>query len=380
MTALKDQGGAGLSDLKAKDKSLKMSWVYTIKNSPPLANLANIVLDNPMGDLLWQTNLHIKDVEYLFTISFWREVLYAWCEFNFDFPIGKEQVLEQIIHYNSCIRVDGIPFFNKQLLTANVLRIKDLVSESCQFLSYEQFCQKFVTIPFTIYFGLLKAIPEEWKNWLLDEQPCPSADICLFNKFDHVKCLPHTFYRLIKSTDNLLQYYVSRWVKEIPHITVENLTNAVTNINKITIFVKLRSFQYKFCLKAILTNTTLYKYKIKDTVQCDLCHEHNETLIHLFYECSKVQMLWKWLEGVINTKLTWENIVFANARLNPKLLPNLLTVIVKYYIYSSKCLNRSLTVEGLRNYIENVKQIEGEAARQKGKQQIHDLKWDLFYG
>ena len=53
---------------------------------------------------------------------------------------------------------------------------------------------------------------------------------------------------------DLLYYYCQKWIKEIDDLQLEWLTSQVQVIPKVTIFTKIRSFQYKFALRAIVTN------------------------------------------------------------------------------------------------------------------------------
>ena len=104
LVGLKEEGGTGLTNLQTKDQSLKLVWVYKLQGSEKLSSLANELLGNPMGDLLWQANLASADVKCLFPGScFWRDVLIYWAEWHFDTPAGKAEILEQILWFNSFI-------------------------------------------------------------------------------------------------------------------------------------------------------------------------------------------------------------------------------------------------------------------------------------
>ena len=64
---------------------------------------------------------------------------------------------------------------------------------------------------------------------------------------------------------------------------------------------KLRSFQFKIIHNIIPTNLSLYKMNIKETLQCEHCLFQNETLVHMFLECSLMESFWK-------DVITWWNI------------------------------------------------------------------------
>ena len=62
---------------------------------------------------------------------------------------------------------------------------------------------------------------------------------------------------------------------------------------KVTVENQLRSFQFKIIHSIIPTNLSLYKMKIKESPQCEHCFFQNETLVHMFLECSLVEPFWR---------------------------------------------------------------------------------------
>ncbi len=55
-----------------------------------------------------------------------------------------------------------------------------------------------------------------------------------------------------------------------------------------TIDMSLRSFQYKFIMRIVPTNTYLFKCKLSNSTLCDFCQSHIETIDHLFWKCQHV--------------------------------------------------------------------------------------------
>ena len=62
---------------------------------------------------------------------------------------------------------------------------------------------------------------------------------------------------------------------------------------KVTLENKLRCFQYKLIHNILPTNSRLRKMKLKTSPSCDRCSSPYETLSHLLYECSTVQIFWQ---------------------------------------------------------------------------------------
>ena len=69
----KQDGGAGLLNLIKQDKALKMQWIVRIQNNETLKQLAYDLMENPIGDLIWQVNIQPRDLNGLVN-SFGLEV------------------------------------------------------------------------------------------------------------------------------------------------------------------------------------------------------------------------------------------------------------------------------------------------------------------
>lgn len=73
----------------------------------------------------------------------------------------------KIIWNNSRILIGDRPVFFKPLFEAKIIRIKQFLKEDNTFFSLDELIRKVnISIPFTLYYGLVAAIPTEWKNIL----------------------------------------------------------------------------------------------------------------------------------------------------------------------------------------------------------------------
>jgi len=93
-----------------------------------------------------------------------------------------------------------------------------------------------------------------------------------------------------------------------PPIVEISLSKQVSNVKdvyelpfKVTVENKLRSFQFKIIHSIIPTNLSQHKMNIKESPHCEHCLFQNETLVHMFLECSVVEPFWK-------DVITWWNI------------------------------------------------------------------------
>lgn len=104
----KKQGGLRLVDVASRENSLKLTWIYKIfKNDLWSKCFYSILLYN-IGPLIWKCNLHWNDIKYIVkedADEFWKSILVAWCKFNFVDRKQQVDFRNQIIWFNSCIRI-----------------------------------------------------------------------------------------------------------------------------------------------------------------------------------------------------------------------------------------------------------------------------------
>ena len=115
--------------------------------------------------------------------------------------------------------------------------------------------------------------------------------------------------------------------------------------------------------------------KIVNTEDCTFCEEVREDYLHLFFHCKYVKNIWEMVEKKINVKLTEKTVLLNTVLDNKKHAENTVVLIVKYYIYCSKCMNKIPTVKGVQQKIVNHISLEHEIARKNNKIGHHDLKW-----
>ena len=107
---------------------------------------------------------------------------------------------------------------------------------------------------------------------------------------------------------------------------------------------KLQSFQFKLLHRIIFINSKLLKCNLVPLELCTICNERKETLLHLFVTCSRAVTIWRNLELNLHQKCNI-NITFSSNDIVLGLLENnptnnclnLLILLVKWYLYVTKC-------------------------------------------
>ena len=135
-----------------------------------------------------------------------------------------------------------------------------------------------------------------------------------------------------------------------PPIVEINLRKQVLNVKavyelpfKVTVEIKLRSFQFKLIHNIIPTNHSLYKMNIKASPECERCLAPNETLIHMLCECPDVKIFWKDILMWWNAKRS-DNISPSNTEILYGYKPETTTfdalnhylLIAKYHVFLAR--------------------------------------------
>ena len=113
----KIKGGLRLVDLRKRDSALKIHWLNRIHDSDGvLMELAYYHIHTTLNsELLWECNFHTDDVKYACKAKgVWLSVIKAWATFHYESPSSKNEVMNQVMWFNSHLRVKGKPFMWKK--------------------------------------------------------------------------------------------------------------------------------------------------------------------------------------------------------------------------------------------------------------------------
>ena len=122
--------------------------------------------------------------------------------------------------------------------------------------------------------------------------------------------MPIFLQKMLLSNFELPTKQQERWKEEINTEIVNwdliyKIPFYCTKSNQFTVF------QYKILHRILSTNSLLFKCKLKDTQQCNLCNETKETILHLFWKCNIVKSLWLEMTEILKSKCNVETPISA---------------------------------------------------------------------
>ena len=374
----KEDGGARLVNVRNRHKALIMQWPYKIQADKLLRELAYTTSGNEIGDLIWSANITVKDAKKLLIEkkNYWSELILEWVKQSKE-PVGHEQIKNQIIWWNSNIKIESKPILYSECLAKGVEKIGDLLKEGKgEFLSHEEFENRFdINIPFTKFWGIIKAIPNNWKQAIKREEQGENY----VNKYEEDskqnKAVKMLYGRFNKNYD-LCQDSWWKWKTKINLVAdYEEFVRSIINISKITICTKLRSFQFKVLHSGLVTNVQLKYYGIKETNLCTQCNRNVESIQHMLFDCEMVKTLWDWVNKTLKKAVNVETVILNNIEKNAKRVENTIILIIKFFIYKQRCAGKQINVQECKQYVKEYEKTEREIAKNKNKLSQHEIKW-----
>ena len=370
ITGLKENGGAGLINMGNKEWSVKLQWIEKTKIDPIIRELCFLSINNPIALDIWEIQLGKKDCIKLFSKdNFWKEMLCKKSELNCKGVNHGANIREQLIWFNSEIRIQNKPVFYEDWYASKNRKVGDLLDDQ-KIISYEKFCTKFEFEPDRLqFYGIISSIPGNWKKRLSRDDTT--------NVGNRVTRTAKMIYKELQQNIDLLSGKVKRMSTLLgEEINTIELINMTWKLKPIMICVKLRSFQYKLLLGAIVTNVQLKWYRIKETNNCSFCNAYKEDYKHLFYDCRYVQQIWSFVTDYLKlNELTFYQIYTNKVVINPRHVKNVIILIVKFYIYKTRCSSERVSMKSCENYIKHYRSIEEQIARNSGKLHLHNQKW-----
>ena len=264
-------------------------------------------------------------------------------------------------------------------------------------MSYDQLVTKFnnVRLRRLSYYGLIAAIPREWKLWLSRQGILvDDIDINVMSTKDKImgmdKVCRGTYFKFLNKHVETIrvgsQSGLRKWEEELNfNFDNDDGCSLFSNLYKCTTCMSLRAFQYFVMHRAIVTNTKLYKWKIKDSAACSFCKQHPESILHLLWECNITSTLWTeiftWLNTVTDAFIVFSpHEILLGSGYDNMTLYDLVFMVAKKYIYACRCLGVLPVFPGFLSRLKRIYETETLAAKMYCKILKSERKWAPLAG
>ena len=266
-------------------------------------------------------------------------------------------------------------------MTFNIC-INCLIQEQNNFLSFDLVKEKVLTNNFMKYYSLICNIPKYMKDCLKGNSETTNltgfvVEDAFLRAITENKKLKFLYKNLITENTCLPLEKFLKW-ENVLNCEIVDWTSFFVILERCCKDTYLRSFQYKLLHRIIPTNQFLFKIHLKDTKYCSFCKAEEETIEHLFYDCSLSFNFWCLFRDCVKN-------IYVDFELDKKkillgsnsytLLLNLLTLIAKNYIYKCKLKEKLPNFTELKFVIKQYQRLEEYIAFKNSKQLAFERYW-----
>ena len=286
----------------------------------------------------------------------------------------KRKTGDQVIWYNSQIRIQNKPFFWPKAFKKGLLKISQLFEQG-KLISTKQAEDQYGLNYIELY-ALFTALPTYLKSVEGGQWQSKYAEL-----LDSHQIARQVYSKLIKE-EGLGNQKKNTWEIELNIIwSNKEFCQEVQNIYKVTNIIKYRSFQYRLLFRALVFNTQLYKWGLRENDLCTFCEQSRETYTHVFFYCHKTEQLWRDIKIFVNDltdeplHINVKNVILNRIHHRPEHVVNFICLVAKQYIYRKRCENKELKGIELIQHILRLKNTEKYIAIKNNKMYKYDLKW-----
>ena len=360
-----DKGGIRMTDVEIMIKALRLAWIPRLLN--PVSLNWKSIPDNffkKLGGLnfLLRCNYDAKYLDPKLP-AFYKDILSFFSELKSQYNYEHGQ--EIILFNNKAILIGGKPFFFREWFSKGIICINDLLNENGKFLSFQEFQSKYdFRTNFLNFYQVINAIPKALVIKARSQDKPKENYLGSHNtkfklaeniEIDLQKIKAKDFYWLLnEKTNNSFPTGPKKW-SNIMNLNFTEWQHIFKLAKQICRENKLKEFHYKFLHRIIVTKKELCRFGIKQDSDCLYCG-NEDSIEHTFINCqfSKAfqRRVIQWFNNVNYTNQhpsaketlfgLFPNSSIANKTLLRKL--NYTLLYMRYYIYSSKLHNRSITL------------------------------------
>ena len=377
-------GGANLVNFEKKDLALKASWIQIIESDSYLKAFAYKNLNTVLCEKIWDANIKKSNVLKMFKPSFWRDVLIAWSQVNFQ--VDPPYFQQQILWYNSLLRIQNQVYYIDSAARNGLFYVEQLVNIEGGFLPIKIICEMFNLTAMQCN-SIIASIPKHWKEQIKVQGIPHERHTTQYERCKDAKKVTSIIYSMLIENTYPLRRAFDRWSKHYSHFYVafDEFCELFNNVKKITTSAKLRSFQFRLLHSAVVFNSHLYRWGIKSNNYCTYCELVKETPLHLLAECKITKEIWVQVEQLCkeysdeNVNISPQTIITNKIHETSGHLFNFIALVVKSYLYTVRCKSKLPNIIEIRKYVEKLQRYEYYYAIKNNKIDKHCKKWCLTY-
>ena len=336
------KGGIGFPDIKIFVLSLKLSWIRRAKKSTH--KWKDIFLNNfPDWPFIEQ---HGPEYVSKFTKynTFWADVFDSYKHYFYKCePKNSAELLAEPLCYNKRILVGKTWITSKLLIRKNIVCLSKFFDDNGQSLSHTCFKEKFdLNIDFLTFAGYISAIREFINKYdiVVNDNKCINLSLCFTSILACLKGSRMYYDKFIEN--NVKMKCCTKWDSKL---MINNNWRSIFALTHKINDVKLKWFQLKILHRCLGTNIILKEIGVSENDKCSFCKTHKDSIDHVFWKCTKVNIFWKSLVDLLrnrcvhaeNLRLTEQVVLLGyDETIVTDTVLDFIILFAKYYLYMCK--------------------------------------------
>ena len=374
-------GGLKMLHLPSTISGLKIAWVKRLLDESSVGQwkcFYEHCLSPFGGNFFWYSNID-KDCASVLSIKniFIREVAQSWASLTLDMEINPSHCRRQNIWNNNIIRNNHRTLFIKSWYDKGIVTLSDLLDENGNIFTFFEFKNKYkFECDFADFYSMKTAIPITEKKIPKCTEVNPTA--------------PETMNKNIMEVTRVCRYVHNLSVQRIfnPPKSIDKWNSLLNTPNldwpkiylvpiRASLSTRIRYFQFKLIHRILEVNKYLKTINISISDLCSLCYKSEETIEHLFWDCPITRRFIADVQHLIlDDKVTLSKINFLFGFYGSVGVQfNFIILYAKYYIFSSKCKNSTLSLNSFKCMLKHYRTVEQYMYLKNNKFVSFDSRW-----
>ena len=338
-----NSAGLKMLDINNFIKSLKISWFRRLleNNDSPWAHLFTNTI-TPVNALFELGNLNTLSAANKTSNKFWQSALLALHDYQSNISLKEpHNILNIPLWLNS--NISQQPLFVQSWYNKGIKTIGDILDLNYEILKQEDIANIYnARTDFLTYLRIKISVKEYLTSILVTEIKNLS-----FNRpyipylLAKLRMNKKNIYKTLISPETQPLFYNLKWEIDLGHqIDPQTFSNAFRICFNSNHDNYLKWHQYKTLTRILGIKSSLHKMKIKDDSDCRLCKINEETIIHIYTQCTKVTPIWihlsKWIFNKLRININFDptTIILGYLHKNNYALPvNMIISETKSYIF-----------------------------------------------
>ena len=322
---------------------------------------------------------------------FYKNIIANWKHYSSE-PIDVRNILGQYLWHNTYIRIAGHTFLWKDFADAGLSHLGQLCADH-RFKTWNQVRLEFhlnQNLQFK-FLQLLNSIPTAWKNMIAEVLPIPELEEAMHTQGLLLCTRMVPVDKLTSKTLSDMRLRIAGHIPtaqttlqtKFPNVGADDWKSIYLSYRKATKNAYARSFQYKVLNNVLYLNKRLALFGLASTSNCSFCGRSDETIDHIFVECSFSIELWHGLVNHFDGLLVFPPLNSQSAYLGyfgeiaNSLLLNHILIIYKLYIYNARESKR-LSIDALMARIKKIFELEIKTEELLRTDNFYSSKWQCI--